>query len=310
MSKVEANGITVHYQTKGEGADVVLVHGLTSSLAYWYGTKVFPTLSKEFRVTAYDLRGHGYSTITPTGYTSRELAEDLAALFDKIGIERASLIGHSFGGSVALHFALLYPQRVDGVVLSDTGFAALTHLRNIDNWSGWETWKDQLASMGITREWFAEADTAGIDVVLAKSLKIPVQFGMRRGSSRDTPRFRKLLNETSVSKDFSDPSGLTEDRFSDITPPVLAVYGQESLFLDVAGHLAGTLPNCRKEIIRGAGHFYLMIDPDAFLDTIRPFLRDPGANVASSATTQEHDTSRTGDSGLGGSAGERRTERR
>jgi len=66
MAKVTVNGITMHYQTKGVGEDVVLVHGLTSSLAFWHHTKVLVTLSNDYRTTAYDLRGHGYSTMTPT----------------------------------------------------------------------------------------------------------------------------------------------------------------------------------------------------------------------------------------------------
>src|SRR5204863_5134084 len=121
-AKVVANGIQFHCQTKGTGSDVILVHGVTSSLAMWY-TKVFPVLSTQFRVTAYDLRGHGMSGMTPTGYTSFDMAQDLVALMDAIGIQKAKFIGHSYGGAIALHFALLYPDRVDGVVLLDSGIA-------------------------------------------------------------------------------------------------------------------------------------------------------------------------------------------
>ena len=59
------NGIQIHYQTKGSGPDVILLHGVTSSLALWYGG-VLTELAKHYRVTAYDLRGHGLSEITPT----------------------------------------------------------------------------------------------------------------------------------------------------------------------------------------------------------------------------------------------------
>jgi pimeloyl-ACP methyl ester carboxylesterase len=59
MAKASVNGITMHYQTKGVGEDVVLVHGLTSSLAFWHHTQVLTSLANDFRVTVYDLRGHG-----------------------------------------------------------------------------------------------------------------------------------------------------------------------------------------------------------------------------------------------------------
>jgi len=277
MPKLRVNGNQTHYQVKGDGPDVVLVHGLTASLAFWYATKVFPILGKEFRVTAYDLRGHGYSDQTPTGYTSHALAEDLLGLMDAVGIERARIIGHSYGGSVALHFALLYPERTEGVVICDTGFAALRHLRRIDNWPGWEVWQEQLPQLGITPDWFSQADLKGVDAILEKSLDIPVQFGIRRGGTRDTPRFRKLLYETSVGMDFRDPSGLTEDRLADITPPVLAVYGELSPFRNVAAYLSQTLPNCAGQIVADVGHFFLMHAPDKFIDLVRPFLHDSAA---------------------------------
>lgn len=280
MSKIAANGITMHYQTKGEGPDVVLVHGLTSSLAFWHATKVIPALSKEFRVTAYDLRGHGYSDPTPTGYTSRELAGDLLALMDALEIRRARLVSHSFGGSVALHFGQLYPERTEGVVICDTGFAALRHLRRIDNWPGWETWKNELPELGITPDWFATADQKGVDAILEKSLGIPVQFGMRRGETRDNPRFRKLLFETSVGRDFRDPSGLTEESLPGISPPVLAVYGDQSPFRNVAGHMAQTLQRCAEQIVPEVGHFFLLHAPDKFIELVRPFLIDPAGYVS------------------------------
>ena len=275
MAKASINGIKMHYQVKGDGADVILVHGLTATLAFWYNTKVFPVLSRNYRVTAYDLRGHGYSDITPTGYTSRELAGDLLALMDHLGVERARLVSHSFGGSVALHFALLFPERTEGVIICDTGFAALRKFRNIDHWPGWELWKKELPEYGITPDWFSQADREGIDSVLTKSLDVPVQFGIRRGAHRGTPRFRKLLEETSVSRDFRDPAGLTEDRLPTITPPVLAVYGDMSPFRNVAVYLSETLPHCAAAEIPGVGHFFLMHAPDLFLETVEPFLRAP-----------------------------------
>jgi len=109
MPKVFARGINFHYLTRGEGLDIVLLHGVTSSLAAWYNGILFALEAAGFRVTVYDLRGHGLSDSTPTGYNSSEMAEDLLALLDALGLEQPMLAGHSFGGAVALHFALLHP---------------------------------------------------------------------------------------------------------------------------------------------------------------------------------------------------------
>src|SRR3954462_9011659 len=147
MAKAVINGITVHYQTKGAGRDVVLVHGITSCIAQWY-VEVLPSLAPQYRVTAYYLRGHGLTDATPSGYTSEGLALDLLALLDHLGIESASIVGHSFGGAVGLHTALLRPERVNGVVLLDTGLACLRHLRVISDWSGWAAYGADLAQFG------------------------------------------------------------------------------------------------------------------------------------------------------------------
>ncbi len=144
MPKTFINGISVHYQVRGAGPDVVLVHGITSCIAQWY-VEILPALARHYRVTMYDLRGHGLTDATPSGYTSEALACDLLALMDHIGIASACIVGHSFGGAVALHAALLRPARVDGVVLLDTGLACLRHLRVIDEWSGWKTHGADLA---------------------------------------------------------------------------------------------------------------------------------------------------------------------
>ena len=293
MGKAFVNGINLHYQTKGEGPDVVLIHGITSTMAFWY-TKVMPALTPDYRVTIYDLRGHGYSDIPLGGYTSREMADDLLALMDHTGIERARLVGHSFGGAIGLHLALLHPQRVDGVVLSDTGVACLRRLRTIQDWPGWDMWKNELADYGITYEWFVDAESDDVSDVIRKSFEFPQQFGVRKGGLRGTPRLKKLVDETRMSSEFRQISDLTEERLAEIATPVLAVYGETSPYVKMGIHLRDVMPNCRCEILTGTGHFYLLQSPERFVGCIEGFLRNPGAFVANAGSpnvripAQEH----------------------
>ena len=81
MPKAKINGLTVHYQQMGLGPDLVMIHGLFANLAFWY-LSVLPALARNFRVTVYDLRGHGYSDMPQRGYTSFDMAADLHALLD------------------------------------------------------------------------------------------------------------------------------------------------------------------------------------------------------------------------------------
>ena len=109
MPRIRANGVMMHYQQGGDGPDVLMVHGLYSSLAFWYFS-VYRYLVSHFRLTMYDLRGHGLSDMPSSGYTCHDLAADLLALLDALGVNRAHVIGHSFGASVALSAPSLLPN--------------------------------------------------------------------------------------------------------------------------------------------------------------------------------------------------------
>jgi 2-hydroxy-6-oxonona-2,4-dienedioate hydrolase len=106
-----------------------MLHGFLGNLAVWH-LYMTPVLRREgFRITTYDLRGHGYSDVTANGYTAAEMAEDLRGLLDELGIKRAILVGHSFGADIAMYFTLLYPDRVVKLVALEPGLAALAHQR-------------------------------------------------------------------------------------------------------------------------------------------------------------------------------------
>jgi pimeloyl-ACP methyl ester carboxylesterase len=277
MAKAFVNGIQIHYQRRGAGPDVILIHGITSCLAQWY-LKVFPDLIRDYRVTIYDLRGHGLSDLTESGYTSLAMAEDLLGLMDHLEIEHTHLIGHSFGGSIALHLALLHPERVKGIVLLDTGLACLRRLRLVRDWPGWEVWGPQLKDFGITTDWIVQLDqNLDITDVLRQSLTIPVMGGFRKGRNAFTPRLKKLLDESRVGSEFREVAGLTEESLAQITTPVLAMYGEVSPYCRMAAHLSRIMPNCRYEVLEGAGHFYSVEDPGLVLERMSGFLRAPEA---------------------------------
>jgi pimeloyl-ACP methyl ester carboxylesterase len=105
----------VHYQEKGSGRALVLIHGNNSSAYSW--TDVFDQLAKEFRVVALDLKGFGFTAKPDGDYRVEAQAALVVRLMDGLGIERATLCGSSMGGAVALAAAINYPQRVDSLIL-------------------------------------------------------------------------------------------------------------------------------------------------------------------------------------------------
>jgi pimeloyl-ACP methyl ester carboxylesterase len=115
---VERGGVSLSLSDTGEGIPVVLLHGLTASRRYVVmGSKALERSGH--RVIAYDARGHGRSSPAPdrTAYTYEDLGEDLLAVLDDLGIERAVLAGASMGAHTALWLALRGSERVAGLVV-------------------------------------------------------------------------------------------------------------------------------------------------------------------------------------------------
>jgi len=114
-------GITLRYRDwGGSGTPVVLLHGLASSLTIW--NFVAPLLAERSRVVAVDQRGHGLSSKPDDGYTFEDVCGDLAAFVQLLALERPVIVGHSWGGSVAVRFGYDYPELRRGLVLVDGGF--------------------------------------------------------------------------------------------------------------------------------------------------------------------------------------------
>ncbi|MBV8847160.1 MAG: alpha/beta hydrolase [Bryobacterales bacterium] len=278
MPKILIRGIETHYQTRGEGADVVLIHGLTSSLAAWYNGTLPSLVAAGFRVTVYDLRGHGLSDLTPNGYSSFDLAEDLKAILDSLGIDRVLLAGHSFGGAIAMHFALLNPARARGVTLLDSGMACLRYLRVIKEWKGWD--QPGMKEEGFTPEWFEAVDNRqDMSDYLRKTLSVPRIRGFKRGQGGYSPRLQKLIEHTRVGYEFRELAGLTEDRLREIQTPVLALYGEISPNQKMAPYLGEIMQNCSPVNLKGLGHFAALHDPKPILERMTPFFQDPDGYV-------------------------------
>ena len=117
MKRISVNGLQIAYESHGEGAPVVLVHGWGGARSVW--ALQVPELARRNRVIAVDLRGFGDSD-RPAGeenYSFVHCAKDLVALLDALGLERAVFAGHSMGTVISLHTCLLFPERVRGLVL-------------------------------------------------------------------------------------------------------------------------------------------------------------------------------------------------
>ena len=117
--EVELHGHAVGYRMLGEGPLLVLLHGITSTSEAW--REVMPRLAETHTVIAPDLIGHGRSAKPRGDYSLGAYASGVRDLMVALGIERATMVGHSLGGGVALQLAYQFPERCERLVLVASG---------------------------------------------------------------------------------------------------------------------------------------------------------------------------------------------
>lgn len=259
----------------GSGPDLVLSHGLGANQAFWY-FRIAPQLASRFRVTLYDLRGHGNSERPDRGYTTRVLAEDLLALMDASGVARAHLVGHSFGGAVSLHLAALHPERVESLTLIDSRLHSLQPFGSAEDQGYWEAQRESAQARGHevppgTPRWlmplFEELQTSGVELPGLK----PEQ-GIWDPKRRSSKRWRALVDDTTLLEDLHDTAGLTPEVIAGVSVPTLLVYGELSPLRKTCGRLGELLPDVETRLLPGAGHFFPLARPEWVTDTVCNFL--------------------------------------
>src|SRR5215471_7197740 len=227
MPMIDLKGLRFHYQQRGRGPDVILIHAVTSNLSVWLFGSLMDVLAGDFRVTAYDLRGHGASDAPVSNYTSADMADDLQKLHSALKLGPALLVGHSFGGVIAMHAALLHADMVRGIILSDPFFPGLAHLEpNLADMANWRVVRDALVEAGANLG--RGLDFARLfEVVAALSPQQKERFSQKMGE----PSLRWLsqlprLASTSCGRDVFAPAGLTAEQLRQVRQPVVALYDE------------------------------------------------------------------------------------
>lgn len=285
MPRAWVNGVKLNYQQVGQGPDIVMLHGLAANLAFWY-IKIVPFLTNSFRVTVFDLRGHGYSDMPLSGYTSADMQEDLHALLDQLGIRQAHLVGHSFGGVVALQFATLCPERVRSLTIADSRISALQPVPRLKEWPHWNIWKTELDRLGIILDDEQELDYQLLEKLANhqwqsakqdfKDISFFVPFETWNRGRRGVQQWLRLLSTTTAKQDFEATAGLTLNSIQQLHHPTLAIYGEYSYCLPSCRELQKNLLHCKPVIVPRVGHFHPLIRPAIFLRNFRRFLLKSG----------------------------------
>ncbi|MDP8942682.1 MAG: alpha/beta fold hydrolase [Actinomycetota bacterium] len=278
--RVAVDGATLRYLDRGEGHPVVLVHGDGESASSdWFA--IVGELSRSYRLIAPDLL-LGNSPARSADYSVGALSRLVVGLLDALGIEEATLVGHSLGGLVALRAALRWPERIDALVLaSSVGLGreinpliALSSLPGYGElavaWSGTPLGAEQRA-LARSLLLFARPDRAA-----------ERWWDEQRRLAR-TPGF--LTASLTAQRSIVGPWGQRDVVLDDLTRlavPVLVVWGDRDLVVPLAHarRAMDRLPDGRLAVLPGCGHVPQLEHPDEFIAALDDFLADERAGGA------------------------------
>lgn len=221
----------LYYVEKGNGIPLILLHGNGGNSTYF--EKQLEYFSKEYRVIAVDTRGHGQSPRGRAPFTIRQFAEDLKLFMDRMGIEKAHLLGFSDGGNVALCFALKYPERIDKLILNGAN----------------------LNAKGVKR-----------------SVQLPIEIGyciakMFANKSAEAGRHAEMLGLM-----VNEPN-IKEEQLKQMTVPTLVIAGTRDMIKEShIRKMYENLPNARLAVIEG-DHFIANKRAETFNKEVEDFLR-------------------------------------
>ena len=283
MPKAEiSDGTILHYEQVGTGPDLVMIHGIGGNMAIWH-FKVIPSLWDKYRILTYDLRGHGYSSMSETGYTPTNMAHDLKELMDHLGIEKADVVGHSYGGDVALYFSFLYPERVRRVVLIEANVPALVPIVTRDSLQKADWAADVLERMGVP---IVEERRYDTEYMIREAFKLPNKWGPLKDMPAQwtTERMIKLYGSTTILRDAIDIGDLTLDKVKLIQAPTHLVYDSGSLgWRRSYRFLQRNLPHVTYKLVRTRAnefaHFSPLEKPQIIVKEIRAALEAENTDV-------------------------------
>src|SRR5688572_26812997 len=240
-----------------DGVPVVLLHGFPMDGTMW--RPQIDVLEKGFRVVCWDARGHGRSGGGGAAIAFEWFVDDLLAVLDRLGIDRAVLVGLSMGGYTALRFAEREPSRVRALVLADTKSAADGNEAKVKRAAG-------------ARKALAEGSRAFADGFLATA------FAPGAGP-RTVAAARKVIaamDPRAIAAALVALAGRTDttESLPKIRVPTLVIVGEKDALTPPADSraLAAAIPGARLVEIPGAGHFSNLQAPAAFNDALRGFL--------------------------------------
>jgi pimeloyl-ACP methyl ester carboxylesterase len=260
LSSIVTNQGVVHYETYGRGKPVILLHGWLGSWGCWLGT--MEALAPHRRAYALDFWGFGESDKRRESYNIADFVALVDQFMDRLGIERAPIIGHSMGGTVALNLALDHPERVEKVaaVSSPVDGRSLNLFLKLAGYPRiavlvWHS--PSLLRLGIKlfAPWIAASWSEWYALLMRDLSKMTLESFLWSIHS---------LHRTDL-----------RPRLGAVRPPVLGVYGWGDKIVDPdQAQLFERIAQSRVAMLDGSRHFPMLDEPEAFYSIILKFLAE------------------------------------
>lgn len=258
MAEVVANGVRLHVQRlmppRGPRPDapvVVMLHGMViDNLASFYFSLGNALADAGCEVVCYDLRGHGKSERTPSGYGIATAMGDLSALLDELAIDRpVHLVGNSYGATLGLTYGVEFPERVASLTLIEPPF--------------------RIEGLG---EEMARSLTQVLAAISDEEVEEWLTYSAGRAVGRIMRSAQSLLRDTTIAEDMLATEPFSPDRLRALPVPVLAVYGGNSEIIGQGEGLAQLVPDCTLVVLERHTHMVLREAVDYLRELLRWWL--------------------------------------
>jgi len=269
---VQTNGHTIFYTVKGEGRPLLLIHGYGAGM--WVWEKQIEVLSQLYRVYAVDVIGHGFSDRPKIPYIPEVYTCFLRDFMDGVGIEKATLIGNSMGGGIAWATAILFPERVDGLILIDCvppdvlaqvknkSLRTLIAIRDIPFLPYLVISTRSKSSM----RWVLKDCVSDVKLITPEVVKRQYELSRIKGTTWVLYSTLKHAEEALKLR----------DQFSLIRQPALFIWGEKDIIFppDVGETLHRAITGSKFQLIEKSGHIPMWESPDIVNQAILDFLQE------------------------------------
>jgi pimeloyl-ACP methyl ester carboxylesterase len=276
------NGVRLHYVIGGKGAPLVLLPGWPET--WWSYHKVMPELAEHYQVIAVDLRGMGGSDRPAAGYDKKNMAKDIHELLLKLGHDKAYIVGHDIGATVAWSFAANYPQATDKLVMLDVphpdeGLYSWPILPAVNSFG------DRIDKGAPFLWWFAFHQVKGLpEKLLAGRVHLEQEWFfsyVMKDTAALSPKDRAVYANAYNSADAiragnawyqAFPQDIADEKtYKKLAMPVLGIAGTGYAWLSAT--LAAKTTNARTVLLENSGHCVQEEAPEATAKLLVDFLK-------------------------------------